>query len=219
MSFATPDPREQPGDMLQGLGIRGITRTTTLPDRFGERPQALAEAMSQCRQRFSDRVVPDDLAGIDADVTRSAAANAVVLVALTLVMTVASLFLAISGDGADRVIGWIGVAFFGVGGAIGISIRLVRRRGRMPPPEPKEVDADVEIDTTAAASGVPKEIVARVLDAHYAYLERQPRDRPIDGDAERSRVAAETSIDEETVGRVFPAHDEFLVGAGIMESS
>lgn len=78
---------------------------------------------------------------------------------------------------------------------------------------------NVEIDTTAAASGVSKEIVARVLDAHYAYLERQPRDRPIDGDTERSRVAAETSIDEETVGRVFDAHDEFLVGAGIMESS
>jgi hypothetical protein len=62
VSFATPDPREQPGDMLQQLAIRGVTRSTTLPDRFGDDPVALAEAMSQCRQRFSDRHVPDDAA-------------------------------------------------------------------------------------------------------------------------------------------------------------
>jgi hypothetical protein len=218
VSFATPDPREQPGDALQELAIRGITRTTTLPDGYGEDPQRLAEAMSQCRKRLVDRHRPHDDAGVAADMARSAAVNAAGLTVITIVMTAGSLFLALAaGDTFDHVVGWIGVVLFGVGGTVALGLRL--KRGGGGSPRAKEVDADVEIATTATSSGESKETVARVLDAHYAFLERQPRDRPIDVGIERTRIAAEAGLDEETVGRVLDAHDDFLAGAGLMEAS
>ena len=66
VGFATRDARDRPGDPLQKLAIRGLTRTTTLPDRFGKRPHELAETMSRCRLRFSDRSLVDSAIEIDA---------------------------------------------------------------------------------------------------------------------------------------------------------
>jgi hypothetical protein len=139
--------------------------------------------------------------------------NAVTLVAITIVMTAGSLLLAFMGEGDHRALGWIGVVFFGVG-CVGIAIRGVRERDERR--AAALVDADVEIASAAASSGTSNDVAGRVVEAHYAYLERHPRDRILDVRVERAWIARESGLDEDTVRRVLEAHDEFLIASGLM---
>jgi hypothetical protein len=220
VSFASRDPRDRPGDTLQQIAIRGLTRTTTLPDRFGKRPQELAEVMSQCRLRFSDRAAPEDEAAIAADIERSGTVNAVVTVLLIVLMTVLSLFMALEAEGTDRWIGWIGVVLFGVGGVVAAVLRRVRGPRAEPATAsgaaPIEIDAREEVTFTAATSGTAAEVVNRVLEAHYEYLDDHPRDRVLEEAEEQAWIAARTGVDVATVRRVMSAHDDFLRRAGVI---
>jgi hypothetical protein len=220
VTFSTDDPRDRPGDFLQQLAVRGLTRTSTLPDRFGKDPEDLAGVMSQCRVRFSDGAGPEDAAAIATDVQRSTVMNAVVLVAVWAVMTSGSLFMAMEAQGAERVVGWIGVVFFGVGGVVAAVLRRVRGDRAEPAAasgdQPIEIDANEEVTYTAATSGVSAEIVNRVLEAHYDYLERHPRGRVVEDAAEYEWIADRTGVDLATVRRLMSAHDDFLRQAGVL---
>jgi hypothetical protein len=143
--------------------------------------------------------------------TRCGVVNAGTLVEITVAMTAGGLFLALVGEADERVLGWLGVAFVGVGGAAAIAIRRRRRRKA-----PTVVDADVEIATTAAASGLPREVAERVVEAHYAYLERHSRDRILDVRVEHSWIARQSGLDADTVRRVLDAHDDYLIASGLM---
>ena len=60
-----------------------------------------------------------------------------------------------------------------------------------------------------------REAVERVLDAHYAYLDKAPRDRPVDEREEGAWIASHTGLPEPTVLAVLAAHLDFLRDAGI----
>jgi hypothetical protein len=214
VSFAARDPSERQGDWLQGLAIRGVTRTTTLPDRFGVEPRELAQAMADCRARFSDRALPPGASAIEADVSRSFALNLAATVAAIVVLTALSLFLVIEGDAAERVLGWIGVALFGFAAPAGF---LLRSRRDAPGAEaPIEIDARVEIPTTAHAAGVTEAVAGQVVEARYEYIQRHAAHQVIEAEAERAWVAEHTGVDPDAVEAVLDAHDDFLVRAGVM---
>ncbi len=73
VGFMARGGQEPQGDLLQGLGIRGLTRTTTLPDAYGSSAEDLAAAMERCRARFADGAAPGAGPKLPADVARSAA--------------------------------------------------------------------------------------------------------------------------------------------------
>jgi transposase len=113
-------------------------------------------------------------------------------------------------------IAFLGVAFLGVGGAAVLALRWTRRpRARWRRGATLTV-AGAEIASTAATSGLSEHVAGRVLEAHYAYLERHPRDRVPDVRVERAWIARESGLDQDTVRRVLEAHDEFLMASGRM---
>jgi hypothetical protein len=136
---------------------------------------------------------------------------AVIVVEITIVMTAGSHLLALTGDAGERVLVWLGVAFLGIGAAAAVAIRW--RQGRK---APIAVKADAQIATTAASSGLPRDVAGRVVEAYYAYLERHPPDRILDVRVERSWIARESGLDADTVRRVLEAHDECLIASGLM---
>ena len=217
VSFMARGGREPQGDLLQGLAIRGLTRTTTLPDAYGSPAEDLAAAMERCRARFADGAAQGASQEMSADIARSGAINSAALALVTAVMTAGSALLAFAGeDTASRVFGWVGLALFGVGGAVALVLRTRQRRVEQSArDDPVEVDATVEIARTASGSHLPEATVERVLDAHYAYLEKAPRDRPVDEREEGAWIASHTGLPERTVLAVLAAHLDFLRDAGI----
>ena len=143
--------------------------------------------------------------------TRCGVITTFAVVDITVAMTAGGLLLALAGDADERVLGWLGVAFLAVGGAAAIAIR--RRQGRK---APIMAGADVEIATTAAATGLPREVATRVVEAHYAYLERDPLGRILDVRVERSWIARQSGLDADTVRRVLEAHEDYLIASGLM---
>jgi len=217
VSFMARGGREPQGDLLQGLAIRGLTRTTTLPDAYGSSAEDLAAAMERCRERFADGAAHDVTPQLSADIARSGAINSAALALLMAVMTAGGALLALAGEGtAERVLGWVGLALLAAGGAGALVLRARRQPGeRSSHDDPLEVDATIEIARTASASGVAAATVERVLDAHYAYLDKAPRDCPVDEREEGTWIASHTELPERTVLAVLAAHLDFLRDAGI----
>jgi hypothetical protein len=133
VAFSTPDPREAPSDFLQGLAVRGITRTTTLPDAYGVPPDRLAAVLQACRRRFAGGASAAAAPGADEDLARSRALNGATMVVLTVLLAAGSLWMALGGAGAgaaERAIGWAGVLLFGVGGIAAAVVRARNDRSR-----------------------------------------------------------------------------------------
>lgn len=101
MGFRPRDPGEPVADLLFALGIRGITRTTTLPDAYGVEPDALAATLEACRSRFTEpgATLAPPAAGASADLARSGWLNTVVQVATYVLIAVLGAALLLAGDG------------------------------------------------------------------------------------------------------------------------
>lgn len=217
VTFETRDPRERKQDFLQGLAIRGLTRTTTLPDAYGRDPRQLAAVMEACRARFSDGMIAERTPALAADMARSSTVNMAGLALLTIVMTAGSLLLALGGDDTfARVMGWLGVGLFGIGGAATVLVPSLRRRAaRSTDSEHPVVAARMEIAYTARKSGLPEATVELVLDAHYAYLEQAPRDRTIEEEVEVAWITSRTDVDADAARAILAAQLDFLRDAGL----
>jgi len=224
VSFSTADPREQPGDFLQELAVRGLTRTTTLPDPYGVAPADLARAMEACRRRFGDEETRADGSDAAADLTRSRVLNAAALAVVVGLLAAAGAYMGVAADepwrgvspAVLRALGWVTVA-----GAAAAVIAMVARRwrhrgtpgGQRSTPV---IDAHDEIVRTAIGSGLPESTVNEVVEGRYAFLERASRAEPIDPAAELDWVARHTGVDRTTVQRALAAHDDYLRSAGLM---
>jgi hypothetical protein len=64
VSFTSRDRGERPADWLQELAIRGLIRTTTLPDPYGEQARELAAGMEACRAEFGTAVLSPASLGV-----------------------------------------------------------------------------------------------------------------------------------------------------------
>ena len=217
VSFTVRGGHERSEDLLQELGVRGITRTTTLPDAYGSRSEDLAAAMERCRERFVDGVATPHDPRLATDVRRSHLLNAGALLVLGLVLTAgAVLVVREPEDTFSQVLGWVGIVLFGACAVMGLVQLLRPRRTDV---APREIDAELEIAHVASATGTDRETVQLVLERHYAYLADLPSDQVVVESEVSAWIASRTGVSTETVAAILSAQLDFLREAGLVEDA